>query len=917
MRNLKKVLALVIAFSMMLSVVAFAGFNDVAEDADYAGAVELLSALDIIVGDDLGNFNPDKTISRAEMAAIICRIKGLEASANAAKGATKFVDVPADHWASGYVNIANQNGVIAGYGDGKFGPEDEVTYEAAVKMVVCALGFEPMAAQKGGWPTGYLVVANTYKISEGVAGSTRADVAVLVYNALSTPMMDQTVYGADAEFEILDDADNYRTLLTDMDIHIATGIVMDVEKSEDIAYFVAKEESDYPKFEEDELYEFEINGSNIADYQFQNVDVYVKEVRKDYEVVAIVPGVIGETFGLLSDDVKIGESETVGTEIEYYVDAATSSKTKKIKLDSEDFTVVYNKNPQTGEDAKSVTDIVKEDDVELVFIENSGDTKYDVLIATKYHSAQVKEVNASRDRINIGGTTISFDFDDEDKDIVLCDEAGNALTLEDFAENDVVAVLHDGAKLDKPNGFDKYIKIIKLADSAVTGTVEETYVSNGEMYVVIDGEDYKDGTEELTVGDEGIFYVGMTGKIIVFDGEAAGVNYAYIVEAALSDSSFTADRWQIKLLTKNDGVVTYDVTDEVNKAFTKYALDAEWISEIVDDEDEVIGYTDFLWEENIDTKGDQDRFITFKANAKGQIKSFEAADGDDETIDALGADAEYRAGSQRLDGNTLEDDAAIFVVTADEADDVYVTDISFLVDEDTYEGFVFENAKGDCVAAVITAGDGDFVLENGFAIVTKKSDTKDADDNDIVKLTVAQNEEEVVIVIDDESKAEGVDSDEELEGYQPYDADDIDVGSVILYNADAEGIVSKYAVIATVKNDLPVLLNEDLCVKDADDADIAIAYIDKRDGTKSKGDSLDLVWVDGELEEANVIVGAAANQYTYNSVGRNEVIEIADYLAETVDEKVEGEVSYVIVRTYENDVVDIYSFTKRVELEGK
>ena len=284
MRNLKKVLALVIAFSMMLSVVAFASFNDVASDADYAGAVELLSALDIIVGDDLGNFNPDKTISRAEMAAIICRIKGLEASANAAKGATKFDDVAADHWASGYVNIANQNGVIAGYGDGKFGPEDEVTYEAAVKMVVCALGFEPMAAQKGGWPTGYLVVANTYKISEGVAGSTRADVATLVYNALSTPMMDQTIYGADAEFEILDgkkDRD-YRTLLTDMDIYVATGIVMDTEKSEDVAYFVASEDSDDLEFEKDEEYEFEINGSNIADYQFQNVDVYVeKTARKD------------------------------------------------------------------------------------------------------------------------------------------------------------------------------------------------------------------------------------------------------------------------------------------------------------------------------------------------------------------------------------------------------------------------------------------------------------------------------------------------------------------------------------------------------------------------------------------------------------------------------------------------------------
>ena len=521
MRNLKKVLALVIAFTMMLSVVAFAGFNDVAKDADYAGAVELLSALDIIVGDDLGNFNPDNTITRAEMAAIVCRIKGLEASANAAKGKTAFDDVAADHWAAGYVNIANQNGIIAGYGDGKFGPEDQVTYEAAVKMIVSSLGFEPMAAQKGGWPTGYLVVANTYKISEGVSGSTRADVATLVYNALSTPMMDQTTYGADAEFEILDgkkDRD-YRTLLTDMDIYVATGIVMDTEKSEDIAYFVATEDSDDLEFEEDEEYEFEINGSNIADYQFQNVDVYVeKTARKDYEVVAVVPGVVGETFALLSDDIKAADSK----EIEYYVDAATSSKTKKIKVELGK--IVYNKKVVDSFDF----DV---EDVQLVFIENTGDTKYDVLVATEYYSAQVKEVNASRDRINIGGNTITFDFEDEDKEVVLCDEAGNELTLEDFAENDVVAVLHDGAKLDKPNGFVEFIKIIKLDDSAVTGTVEETYESNGDLYAVIDGEDYKDGTGELAVGDEGIFYVGMTGKIIVFDGESVGVNYAYIVES--------------------------------------------------------------------------------------------------------------------------------------------------------------------------------------------------------------------------------------------------------------------------------------------------------------------------------------------------------------------------------------------------
>ena len=65
MKTLKKILSLTIVFAMVMSVVAFAGYKDVDYDEDYAGAVELLSALEIFVGDQNGNFNPDKTISRA------------------------------------------------------------------------------------------------------------------------------------------------------------------------------------------------------------------------------------------------------------------------------------------------------------------------------------------------------------------------------------------------------------------------------------------------------------------------------------------------------------------------------------------------------------------------------------------------------------------------------------------------------------------------------------------------------------------------------------------------------------------------------------------------------------------------------------------------------------------------------------
>jgi len=877
MRNLKKVLALVIAFSMMFSVVAFADFADVAEDADYAGAVELLSALEIMVGDDLGNFNPDKTISRAEMAAIVCRIKGLENSANAAKGATSFTDVAADHWASGYVNIANQNGIIAGYGDGKFGPEDEVTYEAAVKMLVCALGFEPMAAQKGGWPTGYLVVANNYKVTDGVSGSTRGDIATLVYNALSTPMMDQTTYGADAEFEILDGKKDreYKTLLTEMDIYIATGIVG--TKEVDDIDFIVSEDSDDLEFEEGDEETFEINGSNIADYQYQSVDVYVKkDSRKDYQVVAVVPGVIGETFTVLSDDIK-GMTEKG---LEYYVDAANSSKTKEIKLEIYD--VVYNKNADTTLDVEAIAEM---DDVQMVFIENTGDTKYDVLIATKYTSEVLEFVDAEKDKMTLGGRTVEFDFEDEEKTFVFVDDAGNELELADFAEDDVVAWYADNEDALKSAEF---IKVIKLTDAAVTGIVEETFVSNGDDYIVVDGTELKidpELEETFSVGDEGIFYVGMTGKVVSFDGSAAGKNYAYILEAELSDSAFAADKWQVKLLTKEDGVVIFDMTDDASDDMNEY------LGGNNDPDNFELGDAVAWTEGTIEA----DRLITYKTNAKGEIKSFEAA-GDIEAIDD-----NYNADTQIIDKKALEDDIVIFMLNEEKADNVTVVDISYLVDEGAYTGAVFADEDDEYAVMLVSVGDAAFDSEAGFAIVTKVTDTKNAEDDDVVKVSFVQGEEEGSVIFDDDSTAKSA-----------CDITDLGVGDVFIYNATADGVVTNYAVIAEIV-DAEIVLCEDMTETKivsllGEDAEIYVGYIANTERKKnSKGETIELD--NGET----VLVKAGTFKYTYNDAGRNIVIETGDFLAEEAyyfdaDNK---EYTPVLVRLDDGQLIDIYTSTER------
>lgn len=903
MRNLKKVLALVVAFSMMLSVVAFANYADVDKDADYAGAVELLSALEIFEGDDLGNFNPDNTITRAEVAAVVCRALGLESSAKGAAGATAFTDVAADHWASGYINLASQNGIINGYGDGTFGPEDKVTYEQVVKMLVCALGFEPMAATKGGYPTGYLVVASSQKITSGVSATVEAPrktVAKLVYNALSTPKMDQTSYGTDEKYEVLDGKNDrdYATLLTDMDIYIATGVVG--EKDGDDVDFDITEDSDDFEFEKGDNESFVINGSNILDYQHQNVDVYVRDSKNDYYVIAVVPSDIGETVTVISDDIKKYDSSK--NEVEYYTDSS-SNKTKTIKLDSSLSAYLNKGSAKTASQIMSIADA--DDDIELLFIENTGDSKYDVIIATKYVSGTVENVDADKDKLDIDGTVLNFDFDDDDVTIILTDVNGKELTLADFAEDDVVAVVADSTSPENFKNYDEYIKIINLGDSSVTGTVTETRTKDGKPHITIDGKEYEDATgEDLKNGDEGIFYIGMTGKVIKFDGSAASKNYAYVLEIAVSTSSFDDSR-EIKLLTEKDGVVTFDEASAAED-------DVDALLETLTGSKDTQKYT---WSTN-KGKDIKDRLVTYKTNSKGELREIVPAVGDYDTI----TDEAYKAKSQKL-GKTLEDDVVIFNVDKAEADDTLVKDIGYLVDDAEYTGYVFTNkSSGDTEVVVITKGGSKYSEETGFAIATGIYKTTDADNNDIYKVSYVQDGVEGTAVFDDDSKKSG-----------SVDVADMDTGDVFVFSADTEGVVSDYAVIGVISNGL-LDVDEDAIesvLEDMDDTAFAFGYINNtsRNNT-SKYETLELVITDKyegadetiKLDEGNrtdisVAKNDDTNKYTYNDANRRNVkIENGDFMAEDVYYREDNEVSYVFIRIYDGDVVDIYSFNERQKI---
>ena len=206
MKLLRGAAAILLA-AWMLGTVAFADvsdstapFPDVMPDAEYAQAVAELANLGVITGDDKGNFNPDSTITRAETAAIICRLLGVETLAGEPAD-SPFSDVPASHWAAGYVSAASDMNIINGYGNGKFGPSDPVTYEQMAKMLVCAWGNGDMAEERGGYPDGYLEVAEEMGLLDGLSADAASPAPrwAVAMMAMTASMQPTNYEGGDVE----------------------------------------------------------------------------------------------------------------------------------------------------------------------------------------------------------------------------------------------------------------------------------------------------------------------------------------------------------------------------------------------------------------------------------------------------------------------------------------------------------------------------------------------------------------------------------------------------------------------------------------------------------------------------------------------------------------------------------------------
>lgn len=106
-------------------------FEDVMASAWYSSAVGFAAGRGLFTGVSPSSFAPDLPLSRGMLATVLFHLEGGQAQ----KTESVFLDAANDAWYTPGITWAVETGIVSGYGDGYFGPNDSITREQLAVML--------------------------------------------------------------------------------------------------------------------------------------------------------------------------------------------------------------------------------------------------------------------------------------------------------------------------------------------------------------------------------------------------------------------------------------------------------------------------------------------------------------------------------------------------------------------------------------------------------------------------------------------------------------------------------------------------------------------------------------------------------------------------------------------------------------
>lgn len=201
---MKKIICLITVLISIFSIIVSADVIHLSEEAKRD-----LYNFGIMIGDQNGDLKLKDNITRAEFCKMICVALGFK---NIQPSVVEdFYDVDTEHWAYHYIQTARGLALVEGIGNSCFAPDKNISIQDSVKIIVTALGYKP-EAEKEGYPEGYINKAEQIGLTDSDKFifqnyATREEVALLISKSLDIPLMQQTSFGKEAVYTVMNGED--------------------------------------------------------------------------------------------------------------------------------------------------------------------------------------------------------------------------------------------------------------------------------------------------------------------------------------------------------------------------------------------------------------------------------------------------------------------------------------------------------------------------------------------------------------------------------------------------------------------------------------------------------------------------------------------------------------------------------------
>ncbi len=694
----------------------------------YEEAAELLGALGIMVGDaEDGAFRPGDNIIRSEMAKVAVYSVGLEDVAINSNGSTRFPDVPSDHWATGAINVADQQAMVIGDDDGRFRPDDPVTLQEAATIVVRALGYEPAAADKGGYPAGYMYIASSKQLLRGIDGATaepatRGDIAQLIFNALTVNLMEQVTYGTDIKYEVVD-----KTLLYDK-LNVEKGYGQITGTGETTLTGGNTTSEDRIQIDNKIFLEGESQARNLLGY---NVLYYARidKTTDEKTLIDVRPqSNKNKSVAVPAKDIVsiTGDADATKT-FEYWAnDTDRNTKTAQIAGDA---VYIYN-----GKYKEGVTnEQMKPSSGNVILLDSDTNGIYDIVFVNHFTNIVVDTVSTVTGRITDKYLNGSLVLDKNNAEIMFTlTKDGRNINITDLKEWNVISYTISD---------DKQLIKAYVSDASVNGTITE--VTDKGYRIGSSTDLYKKAPSypnDINLRDRGTFYLDIEGNIAAVDENAtvateAAQKYAYLVDAAMNDGFETTGQFKLYTSSGETSVLTSTEKMRLNKSYSMKA------SEVI---------------AALETSGSiTPQLIVYETNSSGEITAIETAtDGTGTgapnkgvfTLNIKKNDMIYKSASSKLGNVGIDANTIIFDIPASADKDTTKYSIrtkNSLSNDSSYNAMVYDLQENYLAKVIIiTSSTGTTAAESPIMVVDHLSETQNENGEITDKLYGWQSGEE-------------------------------------------------------------------------------------------------------------------------------------------------------------------------------